>query len=319
MHAVFVLPGRNLRLLTATLAGCVIGLLLNLSLPAEGAPRERKFRAIVPIKQSVAPGKSGQKSRTVSVRIPPPPIPDPEDSLFPEASVPEPEFAGPAGERPETAASTTPGEADSPPAPVSDDSSETSIGSEETNSDRGEGDAPGDPPSPESESEPQETPDGPTLRKLREEAHRLANLGLTYKFGADDPEDGGMDCSASMQYLLEKIGIEGVPRTSYDQYYWLRRKNLIRDVSGRRASKKLYEKLSPGDLIFWGGTWNSGHKVSHVMIYLGYNPEEEIHYVFGARGRTSKGLLGNGVDVFELDPDRGRLVAHGKIPGLIYE
>jgi hypothetical protein len=54
------------------------------------------------------------------------------------------------------------------------------------------------------------------------------------------------------------------------------------------------------------------------MLYLGYDPNADKHYIFGARGKNSKGLLGNGVDVFELDPDRGRLIAHGKIPGLQY-
>ncbi|NNE90895.1 MAG: hypothetical protein HKN23_04550, partial [Verrucomicrobiales bacterium] len=49
---------------------------------------------------------------------------------------------------------------------------------------------------------------------------------------------------------------------------------------------------------------------------MGWNPENGKHYVFGARGRKKKGLTGAGVDVFELDPDRGVLVGHGKVPGL---
>lgn len=255
---------------------------------------KRKFRSIVPIKQSVAPGASGMKSRSVKVQIPPPPIPDVEDSLFPEGSVPALKISEDAVGLPPDAGETSssgPEDSDRPPSPDSE----------------------------EIEKEISSDDEGPTLRVLREEAHRLSELGLTYKFGADHPDEGGMDCSGAMQHLLSNIGIDGVPRTSYDQYYWLRKKKLIRDITGRNQTRKLLEKLSPGDLIFWGGTWKSGHKVSHVMIYLGYNPAEEKHYVFGARGRRSKGLTGNGVDVFELDPDRGRLVAHGKIPGLIYE
>ncbi len=161
--------------------------------------------------------------------------------------------------------------------------------------------------------------DGPTLSKLREEAHRLANQGLEYKFGYDNPEKGGLDCSGVVQHLLTKIGVKGVPRTSYDQYYWMRKNKTLDDVFGKKADQKLFKKLSPGDLIFWGNTWKSGHRVSHVMIYMGWNPDTDKHYIFGAQGRKSKGMLGNGVDIFELEPNRGRLIGHGKVPGLIYD
>ncbi len=158
----------------------------------------------------------------------------------------------------------------------------------------------------------------PTLENLRASAHVLAKEGLDYKFGRDNPTQGGMDCSSTLQFLLTKLGIKDVPRTSYDQYDWLKNKKLLDDVYGKKASSKLFKKLSPGDLIFWGGTWKSGHRVSHVMMYMGYDPKTEKHYVFGAQSKSSKGVLGNGVDVFELEPNRGRLIAHGKIPGLKY-
>lgn len=268
-------------------------ILLPLAESLEASPGKRSFRPIVPIKQSVSPGIAGMKSRNVSVKIPPPPVPQIQNSLFPEDSVPDTDLPPEAIEIPlEEHEGKELGNQEDP------SSIQKSVGA-----------SPGE----------KEEIDGPTLARLREEAHRLADRGLKYKFGEDDPDDGGLDCSSTMQYLLTKIGIEGVPRTSYDQYYWLRKKKLIRDLSGKNASKKLFEKLSPGDLIFWGGTWKSGHKVSHVMIYMGYDAGEDKHYVFGARGKSSKGLLGNGVDIFELDPNRGRLVAHGKIPGLIYQ
>ena len=143
-------------------------------------------------------------------------------------------------------------------------------------------------------------------------------MGLTYKFGSDNPDTGGLDCSGAVQHLLKSIGVDDVPRTSYQQYDWLKKEKTLDDVYGKNSTSKMLKKLSPGDLIFWGGTWKSGHRVSHVMIYMGYNPEEDKHYVFGARGKSSKGLLGNGVDIFELAPNRGQLVAHGKIPGLKY-
>ncbi len=56
---------------------------------------------------------------------------------------------------------------------------------------------------------------GPTINQLREEAHKLADMGLKYTFGADNPKTGGLDCSGAVQQVLSKIGIEDVPRTSY--------------------------------------------------------------------------------------------------------
>lgn len=244
-------------------------------------PAERSFRPIVPIKQNVSPAKTEVFTQKVKVTIPPPPIPEPSSALFPEGSVPE---------------------VDLPPEPLVD-AVETDEADLESSADK----------------TPAIDPDAPTLAKLREEAHLLADRGLTYKFGADNPKTGGLDCSGAMQYLLSKIGVDGVPRTSYDQYYWLKKEKLLDDVYGKSAADKMFKKLAPGDLIFWGGTWKSGHRVSHVMLYLGYDANADKHYVFGARGKSSKGLLGNGVDIFELEPNRGRLIAHGKIPGLVYQ
>ncbi|MEX2579604.1 MAG: NlpC/P60 family protein [Verrucomicrobiales bacterium] len=281
-----------MRFLSKFCAGAAGALLFGIGLSEVAAeprekPRLRSFRPIVPIKQNVRSGTSEAKTRTISVAIPPPPIPGPESSLFPEASLPDPDF-------PE----------------------EFRVGSESDEGDSTNGETVEETAPPASKTDASE---GASLTRLRKEAHELAAKGLRYKFGADDPTQGGMDCSGTMQYLLSQIGIEGVPRTSYDQYYWLKKKKMLDDVYGKSPSRKMLKKLAPGDLIFWGGTWKSGHRVSHVMLYMGYNPEEDKHYVFGARGKSTKGLLGNGVDVFELDPDRGRLVAHGKIPGLIYE
>jgi hypothetical protein len=260
-------------------------------LSATAGPKERSFRPIIPIKQNVKGGSGNHSmSQTVKLTIPSPPIPEPAASLFPDDSVPE---------------ISLPPE---PEEPLHDEKSEFSEMQETA------------PDSTTSITEDTETSrkNGPTLQRLREEAHKLADMGLKYKFGADDPDSGGLDCSGAMQYLLNKIGIDDVPRTSYDQYYWLKKKKMLDDVYGKGASRKMFKKLSPGDLIFWGGTWKSGHRVSHVMLYMGYNPADEKHYVFGARSKSSEGLLGHGVDIFELDPDRGRLIAHGKIPGLIY-
>ncbi len=278
-------------LIFRTYLGVCFSFLLILSLPtlSQGEPekaRKRSFRPIapvrhIPIKQNVNDGMTQMKSQSVKVTIPPPPIPDTATSLFPDDSVPVVNLPPESFEEVDLTDSEFKESTDLPPT---------------------EG----------------ESASGPTLNELREEAHKLATQGLTYSFGADDPDSGGLDCSGAMQYLLKKIGVDDVPRTSYDQYDWLKKNKTLDDVYGKSASKKLFKKLSPGDLIFWGGTWKSGHRVSHVMLYMGYDPKEDKHWVFGARGKSSKGEFGNGVDLFELEPDRGRLIAHGKIPGLKY-
>ncbi|MDF1859244.1 MAG: NlpC/P60 family protein [Verrucomicrobiales bacterium] len=260
------------------------------ALSTMAGPKARSFRPIIPIKQNVKSGSDNTVSQTVKLTIPSPPIPEPAVSLFPDDTVPEINLP------PESEKPLHNEEGEFSEMQETDLDSDTSIAKDTETSRK----------------------NGPTLQRLREEAHILADMGLKYKFGADDPDSGGLDCSGAMQYLLNKIGIDDVPRTSYDQYYWLKKKKKLDDVYGKGAAQKMFKKLSPGDLIFWGGTWKSGHRVSHVMLYMGYNPAEEKHYVFGARSKSSEGLLGHGVDIFELDPSRGRLIAHGKIPGLIY-
>ena len=284
---------RVIRLTGITASLSVLTLCLNSPVAecAPEAPKERSFRPVVPIKKSV-PERVAQESRIVTVKIPQP-LPTAENSLFPEGSVPE-TVLSPTSEiidlspfTPETVSA-----ADTPP-------SQIKIPRED-------------------ELVPARREDPPTLARLRVEAHKLAEMGLTYKFGSDNPDTGGLDCSGAVQHLLRSIGVDDVPRTSYQQYDWLKKGKTLDDVYGKNSTSKMLKKLTPGDLIFWGGTWKSGHRVSHVMIYMGYNPEEDKHYVFGARGKSSKGLLGHGVDIFELDPNRGQLVAHGKIPGLKY-
>lgn len=273
------------------------------------APRERSFRPVVPIKQNVRGGMDQMKSQTVRLTIPPPPIPD---------SVPSPPPLEPASD----SASVTELAAESPsptlpPEPKPVDLPDPVSAAQTAESDKTTGGSKTTPDESKQEEKPKKT--GPTLTQLREEAHALAGKKLNYVFGADDPDSGGLDCSSTIQYLLNRIGIQDVPRTSYDQYDWLKGKKLLDDVYGKSASSKLLKKLSPGDLIFWGGTWKSGHRVSHVMLYMGYDPASDKHYVFGARSKSTTGLTGAGVDIFELDTERGRLVAHGKIPGLVYE
>lgn len=264
-------------------------------------PRERSFRPIVPIKQNIRGGLDQMKSQTVRLTIPPPPIPEQSPPVEVEALQMTRDV--------ETSLL--------PPEPAPSDLQDPAASVEKT---QALDDSTGIPEAPEKHEDKESSKHlGPTLSQLREEAHLLAGKKLHYVFGADDPDSGGLDCSSTIQYLLTQIGIKGVPRTSYDQYEWLKGKKLLDDVYGKSAPSKLLKKLSPGDLIFWGGTWKSGHRVSHVMLYMGYDPAADKHYVFGARSKSTTGLTGSGVDIFELNTESGRLVAHGKIPGLVYE
>lgn len=156
-----------------------------------------------------------------------------------------------------------------------------------------------------------------TVAELRRRAEYLATRGLTYKFGGDHPSEGGMDCSGTMQFLLQSMGYPDIPRTSYDQFAWLGKQGTLKKVGFWRRAERAVNDLRPGDLVFWGGTYDSGHKVSHVMVYLGKG-RGGTHYLFGARGRKMKGLNGSGVDIFEYHPgkDTDRLVGYGRLPGI---
>jgi len=154
------------------------------------------------------------------------------------------------------------------------------------------------------------------LSIIRARAEHISKFGLPYVFGGDHPSEGGMDCSGSMQFLLSDIGFKDMPRTSFDQYSWLRKAktmNHSKSIPDKMGGRK---GIKPGDLIFWGGTYNSGHKVSHVMIYLGQGGDG-THYMFGARGKKKQGLNGSGVDIFKLESGYQKgLIGFGSLPGV---
>ena len=61
------------------------------------------------------------------------------------------------------------------------------------------------------------------LSVIRARAQQISTFGLPYQFGGDHPSEGGMDCSGTMQFMLSDIGFKDIPRTSFDQYSWLRK------------------------------------------------------------------------------------------------
>ncbi|HRQ88016.1 MAG TPA: NlpC/P60 family protein, partial [Bacteroidia bacterium] len=92
------------------------------------------------------------------------------------------------------------------------------------------------------------------LNVIRQRAETIATFRLPYVFGGDHPSEGGLDCSGAMKYLLSDIGFGDMPRTSYDQYAWLKKAKTLRHtktIPERMGGRK---GIKPGDLIFWGGT-----------------------------------------------------------------
>jgi len=155
---------------------------------------------------------------------------------------------------------------------------------------------------------------GPSLTILRTSAHLLARQGVPYHFGRSHPAFGGLDSPGAVQYLLNEIGVQGVPRSTADLSNWSRVNNLLHEFPARPSVMELTNQLLPGNLIFWGDI--NSRQLTDVMIYLGYDTSRSRHLAFGTRGGTERGLNGYEVDIFDLKLDRERIVATGRIPGL---
>lgn len=151
---------------------------------------------------------------------------------------------------------------------------------------------------------------------LREEANELARQGIQFRFGRSHPAFGGLDSSGAVQYLLNEIGVPGVPRSTVDQSNWVRVNNLLHEFYSRPTVDELTDNLAPGNLIFWGERRKG--RISHVMIYLGYDSLRDQHLAFGTRGGTEVGINGNEIDIFDLKLNKERIIATGPVPGLAY-
>lgn len=105
-------------------------------------------------------------------------------------------------------------------------------------------------------------------------------LTTPYKWGGDDPKDGGMDCSGLTCYLKKKEGIK-IPRTAIGQF----KGGQLVPTAGLQA----------GDLVFFDtganhradnrikdGVGNTYH-VSHVGVYLG---DGKMMHQSSSKGKT---------------------------------
>ncbi len=138
----------------------------------------------------------------------------------------------------------------------------------------------------------------------------LTAQGLTYTYASDDPAKGGMDCSGTIYYLLKSQNIDGIPRSSHRQYRWAWKSGNFYPVFARSAMTFELDKLQPGALLFWTGTYKVDRDpaVSHVMIYLGTLRKDGRPVMAGASdGRSYAGKPRYGVSVFDFHfPLRGQ-------------
>jgi hypothetical protein len=172
------------------------------------------------------------------------------------------------------------------------------------------------------------------IQRLIEQALALTRQNLGYQYGSADPKNGGMDCSGTIYHLLTSAGLADVPRDSSEMYVWVWKAGGFQAVLSTNPKTFELDRLKPGDLMFWTGTYdiNRDPPVTHVMLYLGTNRKTGRRVMFGAsEGRTFDGKARYGVSVFDfrmpgvIQPlpttspageRQSRFVGYGPIPGL---
>jgi NlpC/P60 family len=162
----------------------------------------------------------------------------------------------------------------------------------------------------------------PAIRKLLETSLSLTRKNLGYLYGADTPEERGMDCSGTVYYILHENGIEDVPRSSAEQYEWVKEKGTFTVTTSDDLDSPDFANLKPGDLLFWCGTYNTTAAASHAMIYLGKAQSDGLPLMVGASdGRTYRGKKCYGVSVFDFylpkPESKSKFLGYARIPGLV--
>jgi hypothetical protein len=175
------------------------------------------------------------------------------------------------------------------------------------------------------------------VQRLISDGLALTTRNLGYKYGSADPANGGMDCSGTVYYLLTHAGLKDVPRDSAGMYVWVWKESTFHAVVSTKDDTFELDKLHPGDLLFWTGTYQIDRDppVTHVMIYLGINRQTGRRTMLGASdGRTFNGKSRYGVSVFDFQlprpgaksdtapqaqaetPSTTRFIGYGPVPGL---
>ena len=163
---------------------------------------------------------------------------------------------------------------------------------------------------------------GARVRDLQAVCWELTQRHLSYTFGSCRPENGGLDCSGTVHYVLSRLGYQHVPRQSNHQFYWIQCQGDLHKSS--HLTVGVLRRLKPGDLLFWRGTYDTGKRwpnISHVMIYMGRDPSSGRHWMFGGRSGSRSGQNGAEIDFFEMRPGesegrRSSFVGWGTVPGM---
>ncbi len=162
----------------------------------------------------------------------------------------------------------------------------------------------------------------PPVKKIIKQALILTQKNLTYLYGSANPQLGGMDCSGTIYYLLKLNKLTDVPRSSYQMYQWVVAKGEFYPVKSNDFSSAEFNHLKPGDLLFWEGTYKTNHHppISHVMIYLGTNEQNQPLMFGSSDGRCYQGKQMWGVSVFDFtlpnSSSSARFVGYSCIPHL---
>lgn len=162
----------------------------------------------------------------------------------------------------------------------------------------------------------------PVVKELITQALILSQKNLTYLYGSADPNRQGMDCSGTIYYLLKLNKLTDVPRPSDEMYRWVVNQGKFYAVTSKDLTSSEFSHLKPGDLLFWEGTYktNRNPPISHVMLYLGKNQQNQP-LMFGASdGRSYQGKTMWGVSVFDFKlpeaTSSARFIGYSCIPHL---
>jgi hypothetical protein len=163
------------------------------------------------------------------------------------------------------------------------------------------------------------------VQSLVQSALALTRLELSYMYGSNEPNKGGMDCSGTVYHVLQFQGLKGVPRQSDEMCQWVEKKTQLHLTPTATAFDHAeFANLKPGDLLFWTNTMETKRKlpVTHVMIYLGKLKKSGKLVVFGASdGRSFEGLRRSGVSVFDFHLPKAESTSkfhgYGTAPGLL--
>lgn len=167
------------------------------------------------------------------------------------------------------------------------------------------------------------------VRKMIEVGLDLEKQHLIYKYASADPQNGGLDCSGFIYYVLTKSGVKSVPRDARDQYVWVRKAGNFQAVLGHGDDTFELDSLRPGDLLFWANNSGLSHEpeITQITIYIGRDKVNNQRLMIGAsEAATYKGEKKSGVGVFDFkpgavgqdsdEPPASVFVGYGRFPDL---